>query len=140
MIKEKIGKITVERYSDIDELIIENYNLFNEYALIDSEIGHDLDSIEKHFSKIDLFISKKDFEKATQARKNQHQNFFHLLQHNNFPALQWASLLKSIDGVDIEDHSIENLKAILERLSKAGLTQGKVKADVDSAKKKSVLN
>lgn len=136
MIQEKIGNVTIERYDDIDELIITNYNLFNEYAVMDSEVGSDLSSIEKHFHKLDFFLSQKKIEEAIQARKNQHQNFYHLLFHNNFPALQWAAMLKSIDGEPIPDYSLNSLKLILEGLSKEGLTQGKVKTDVEAAKKK----
>lgn len=140
MITETIGTKTIKRHDDIGELICENYNLFNEYALIDSEAGHTMDDIAKLFHKVDAFFASGKIEDALQARKNLHQVFYHIYQKNNFPALQWASLLHSIDGEPITDFSADNLKNIIAMLSKEGLTQGKVAYDVEQSKKKFARN
>lgn len=139
MIQEKIGNMDVVRYSDIDDLVITNYNLFNEYSLLEAEIGG-MDAVDKHFRNLDVFLTQKKFDQAVQERKNLHQTFFHLLQRNNFPALQWAVMVKSVDGVDLKDYSLDAMKRLIEQLSANGLTQGKVKQDVEDAKKKSALN
>ncbi len=140
MIKETVGKFSIERYDDIDELIVSNYNLFNEYALVQSEVGSKMEDIYRHFRNLDIFLAQKKLEEAIQERRNQNQAFYHLLEKNNFPALQWCVLVKSVDGKELVDYSVPTLKALIEDLSKEGLTQGKVKADVDLAKKKSGSN
>ena len=140
MITEQIGKHTIKRFDDINDLIVRNHNLFNEYALYDAEVGNTMEAVARHFQKIDYFLANKKPEEALQARKNQNQTFWHIFNHNNFPALQWATMLHSVDEQEVKDLSIENLKKIIEQLSAEGLTQGKVKADVELAKKKSALN
>lgn len=140
MITETIGKHTIKRHDDINELIVQQYNLFNEYALYDSQVGHTLEDVARHFQQIDFFLANKKVEEALQARKNQHQAFYHIFQRNNFPALQWAALLDSIDGEPVTDFSVDNLKRIIDVFSKEGLTQGKVVTDVELAKKKSGHN
>lgn len=140
MITETIGKRTVKRFDDINELIVKNFNLFNHYSLYDAEVGHTLEDVARHFQKLDYFLANKKMEEALQARKSQHQAFFHIFQHNNFPALQWAVMIHSIDEQPIKDLSVENLKKIIDDLSENGLTQGKVVADVELAKKKSAHN
>jgi len=140
MITEKIGNVEVKRHDDINELVTKNYNLFNEYAVYDAEVGCDLNAVAKHFHKIDYFLANRKVDEALQARKNQHQAFFHIFQKNNFPQLQWACLVQEMDGVPVKDYSIPNLKGIMEKLSEEGLTQAKVLQDVELAKKKSALN
>ena len=136
MIREIIGTLEVIRYDDIDELVVFNYNLFNEYGLLDAEVGSDLPAIESHFKKLDFFLARKDADQALQVRKNQHQAFYHLFNGTNFPALQWAAMLKSVGGDKIDDYSLASLTSLLRRLSDNGLTMGKVKKDVLDVKKK----
>lgn len=140
MISESIGKHTIQRTDDINELLVYNYNLFNEYALYDAEVGHTMEAVARHFQRLDLFLANKKMEEALQARKNQNQAFFHIFNHNNFPALQWGVLLQSIDGVRITDYSVDAVKKLVLDLSAEGLTQGKILNDVEAAKKKSAHN
>lgn len=140
MITEKIGKYTIKRHDDIDELIVRNHNAFNEYALYDAEIGNTLAAVSTHFQKLDFFLANKKMDEALQARKNMHQTFFHIFSRNNFPALQWAVLISEIDDKPVTDISVEYLKELLNQLSEEGLTQKKIRADVEAVKKKSVAS
>lgn len=139
MIEERIGALTVKRYDDIDELKIRNYNLFNECALYDSNIGS-FEAIPAHFQKIDYYFSIGKIDDAYQARKNVNEVFVHIMQHNNFPALQWAATVHTIDEKEVTDLSIDGMKRLINALSDQGLTQKKVKADVDELKKKFGIN
>lgn len=136
MINEKIGNVAIERFDDIDELVVTNYNLFNQYALLDAEIASDMPGIERHFKNLDFHLARKQFDEAIQCRKNQHQAFYHLFNGTNFPALQWAAMLRSVDGKRLEDYSMDTLKLHLDLLSREGLTMAKIKADILAAKKK----
>lgn len=139
MIIEKIGSLTVERFDDIEELIVKNFNIFNECALYDSNIGS-LEAFHSHFQKIDYYIAAGKPEDALQARKNLNECYVHIKEGNNFPALQWAASVHKIDDKPVTDYSIDGLKRLIEELSKQGLTQKKVRADVDALKKKSNTN
>lgn len=136
MITEKIGGVTVKRHDDITELVVKNFNLFNEYSLYDAEVGSTFVDIARHFAKLDQFIANNKMAEAMQERKNMNQAFYHVFEGNNFPALQWATLVHSIDDVPQTDLSVDSLKKLIERLSTEGLTQKKVAADVDQVKKK----
>ena len=140
MISEKIGNKTVERLDDIDELLVHNYNLFNTFALYESEDGHGMTHVLQHFQKLDFYLANKKLDEAAQARNSLNRCFNNIFQKNNFPALQWAALIHSVDGQKVHDLGVENLKRIIDELSKEGLTQAKVKADVEAAKKKSGHN
>lgn len=139
MIEEVIGKHAIKRHDSPGELVVTKYNMFNQYALYDSEVGG-YESIAGHFHRMNGYLKSGKMDDLNQAHKNLNQAFAHVFQGNNFPALQWAALLHSIDGEVITDISLENLKKIMAMLSEEGLTQNKVMADVEAAKKKFVSN
>lgn len=140
MIKEQIGNHTIERFDSINEWIVKNHNHFNSYSLYNSETGCDLSAINTHFSELDTLLASKKIDAAIQARNNLAQAFYHIKEHNNFPALQWMTSVYSIDGEKLVDLSFENLKSKIDMLSDAGLTQGKIMSDVENIKKKLGLN
>lgn len=133
----KIGNSKVVMYNDIDELPIKNYNMFNEYGLLENHIGSDLSGTEMHFQNLDKLLAHNKVKEAIQERKNLHQNFWNIFQHTSFPSLQFACFIYSINGVRIFDYSQENLKKIIEDLSDKGLLKGFIDKIVDGLKKKS---
>lgn len=140
MITEQIGKHTVKRCDSSYELTIERYNLFNQFALYDSEEGHTPIDLSRHIHGIDRYIKLQKPEDAVQCRNHLVQTFAHIFQHNNFPALQWLTLVNSIDDKPLENYSTDYLKELIVTLSREGLTQGKVLQDVEDSKKKSGPN
>lgn len=136
MITEKIGKHVIERHDSAGDLPILKYNLFNQFALIDSEHGCTPEAIARHFYKIDSLLIQGKIDDARQVRQAVNFAFGHIFSGNNFPALQWMALVHSFDGQPITDQSTEKLQAIIAQLSAEGLTQGKVQHDVEEAKKK----
>lgn len=140
MIIEKIGQVEIQRHDDIGELIVKNYNIFNTLALIDSESGHDMEAVNRLFYKMDAQLASGRKDDCIQTRKNLQHVFYNIFQKNNFPSLQWAALVYTIDGQENKDLSADNLKRIIDRLSDQGLTQNKILKDVEDAKKKFVTN
>ncbi len=138
MRETKIGGKAVRLYDNIDELPIKNYNLMNEYALLDYEIGSTMMDIDKKFKRLDTFLVNKKIPEAIQERKNLHQTFFHAFNGTNFPALQFGCFIFSIDGKKVDDYSQENITKMLNGLG--ALTQGMVKSFTTDIKKKSVKN
>lgn len=133
----KIGNSKVVMYNDIDELPIKNYILFNEYGLMENDIGSDLAGVEMHFQNLDKFLAHNKLPEAIQERKNMHQNFWNIFQGTSFPSLQFSCFIYSINGVRVFDYSQENLNKIIDQLSDQGLLKGFVDKVVDLVKKKS---
>lgn len=132
----KLNGNTVALYNDIEEMPIENYNLFNEYSLLQNDIGSNISDIDKHFHKLDTFLAHNKVPEAIQERKNLHQTFWNVFEQINFPSLQFAVCMKSINGEAIEDYTQDNLKKLIEDLSKKGLNMSTVKATIFDVKKK----
>lgn len=140
MREQKLDTKTVKLYEDIDELPIKLYNLFNEYGLLDSEIGSDMLSIDRRFQKLHTFLISKKTDEALNEATNLHQTFFNILQHTNFQSLQYGSMINTIDEKPISDYSQSSIAKIMGELSDDGLTQGMVREFVASVKKKSQDN
>lgn len=136
MITEKIGKHVIERHDSAGDLPILKYNLFNQFAILESEHGSTPEAIARHFYKIDSLLISGKIDDARQVRQAVNYAFSHILSGNNFPALQWMALVHSVDGNPVTDQSTEKLQAIIATLSGEGLTQRKVLHDVEEAKKK----
>jgi hypothetical protein len=133
-IKLKGTKITL--YDSIEDLPVKNYNLFNEYSLQDNQIGSTMQDVTVRFEKFDKFLMAKDFDSLLQERKNLQQTFYNMIGKVNFPSLQFACLIHSINGKRIFDYSQENLQKEIDKLSDLGLTQKTVRTEGSSLKKK----
>lgn len=106
----------LKMYDDIDELPIVNFQKFNKYMLIDSGIGSDIDSIDKHITRLAKLVKLDDKAQALQELQNMRQNM-HMIVNNISPIhLAFATLIYSINGQRLTDLSDENLNALLHRL------------------------
>lgn len=106
----------LKMYDDIDELPIVNFQKFNKYMLIDSGIGSDIDSIDKHITRLAKLVKLDDKAQALQELQNMRQNM-HMIVNNISPIhLAFVTLIYSINGQRLTDLSDENLNALLHRL------------------------
>lgn len=103
-------------YDSIDELPIINFQKYNKFLLIDTGIGSDADSIDKHISRIARYI-KDDVPMALKELQNMRQNMFMITNEISPKNMAFAALIHSIDGKKVEDLTDENLKSILEELN-----------------------
>lgn len=127
----------IKLYEDIDEMPVMVYNLFNEYSLKDHNIGSDIEAINRHFERLDFFLARKKTGDAIQERKNMQQTYWNIFNGINFPSLQFACLVHSINGKKVDDYSETGLLELLNSLSKKGLTQKMVRENIEESKKKS---
>lgn len=137
---EEINGIKLELYEDIDELPIKNYNAYNEYSLLEHEIGSSLGDINTRFEKLDKFLSKGKLEDAIQERKNLQFLFNNLFDGVYYPSLQFACFIHSVNGEPYNDLRAEKLEELINKLSDSGLTVGRVKKVLGIIKKKLMLN
>lgn len=112
-----------------------NYINHARLTMLDAGIGSDLEAVTRHWQRI-----AKLAEKGGDALHKELSNYLQTLQFiisNTSPEMMsFVSLIRSIDGKSIEDYSDENAKAIIEQLSKKGLTVGIIRDLLGYVKKK----
>lgn len=106
----------LEVYDSVDELPIVNFQRFNKYVLIDSGLGSDMDSVDRHIINIAKLL-QSDKEKALIELQNLRQNFAMIISNISPKHLSFMALVKSIDGKDITDWSDEKLTTLLAELN-----------------------
>lgn len=131
---------TLKLYQDIDETPVEQWNLYNEFALRDSEIGSTMQDIYKRYGTLAALIKSKQTDKAITEMDNLFQTYWSAMNGINFQSLQFGCMIFSINNDPIEDYSEDNLKKVLGDLSKRGLTMKLVKQEIEEVKKKFRFN
>lgn len=112
VIKNKIIKL----YDSIDEMPIVNFQKYNKCLLIDSGLGSDADSIDKHIVNIAKYINKEDKKNAIQELQNMRQNMYMIVNNVSPKNLAFAALIHSIDGKEQKDLSDEHLQELVDEL------------------------
>lgn len=107
----------IKLYDSIDEMPIANFQKYNKYVLIDSGIGSDLDSVDKHVVDLAKIIKSGDKAKAIQELQNLRQNMHMIVQGVSPKYLAFAALIYSINGKVQKDLSDSGLKSILSEIS-----------------------
>lgn len=127
------GKNVIELYDSIDELPIENFNLYNKYLLIDSGIGSDLEDFDIHIERILAFMNN-DKESAVKELLNMRQLFYFINQGINNKHLAFCALIKSVNSVNIESMNDSTVKKMLSSIT--DLTVEQLNVVFDDIKKK----
>lgn len=100
-------------YDSIDEMPIVNFQKYNKYVLFDSNIGSDIDSVDRHLMELARLI-QSDKIKASKELQNLRQNLYFIVNNISPKHLAFTALIHSIDGKKLEDLSDDNLKKILD--------------------------
>lgn len=140
MVEVKLGSTEIELYQHSDEMPIELYNLSNEYAMRDAQIGSSMQDVLNHHEKFHFFVAQGDFDSAVQVSKNMYQTYFNILNRNNFKGLSFACHIKKINNAEVKEYGFSDLKKILDDLSAKGLTHKMVVDTNGQLKKKFWLN
>lgn len=112
-----------------------NYINHARLTMLDAGIGSDLDAVTRHWQRI-AKLAEKGGDALNKELSNYLQNLHFIVSNTSPEMMSFVSLIKSIDGKLIDDYSDENAKAIIEQLSKKGLTVGIVRSFLTSIKKK----
>lgn len=125
IIKKGFKRTQVLLYDDTD-MPVGVFQKANKYWMLDDNIGSSIDDIyKKHLQKIVAVAGDK--EKVIKEVSNLSILFNSLINEVNVKSLAFASLVYSIDGVELRDRSKENLEKIIARLSGLGLTNEELK-------------
>jgi hypothetical protein len=130
---------TLTFFKSINELPIKRFQLIQRYALIDSGIGSTLNDVIRHFSRLDQFIEVKDYESIVAERENLLMNYQFMLTNQYIKSYVFASLIKSIDGVNV-DITDDNIDDYVQMLENSDLTISQVEDITDSQKKSLMSN
>lgn len=135
----KINGHVLEMYDGVDNLPAANYINHSRLAMLDAGIGSDLDAVTKHWQMIARYAAN-DKEALNKELSNYLQNLSFIVSNTSPEMMSFVSFIKSIDGKDLTDYSDDSAKAIIEKLSKKGLTVGIVRGFLNLVKKKSKAN
>lgn len=119
MIKLTINGHKLKVYDSIDELPIVNYQKYNKYLLIDSNIGSTLDDYHNHISKMIMYIKDNNLAELRQELVNQRQLMFMINQEISPKYLAFTALIAEFDDKPVDDLSDDNLKDLLSKLKRA---------------------
>tara|TARA_R110001592_G_scaffold295749_1_gene566055 strand:+ start:193 stop:939 length:747 start_codon:yes stop_codon:yes gene_type:complete len=132
----KLGKHKIEFYDSIDLMPFDRFNSFNKFIMLDAELGSDVIAFDQKISKIFEFLGKEMTKNATNELYNLRVVYHNIMEMNNNKGLAFACLIRSIDGEPLKNYSIENLRAVLEKLNSWGLKMLDVSEHSDNVKKK----
>tara|TARA_R110000744_G_scaffold179347_4_gene298360 strand:- start:6176 stop:6583 length:408 start_codon:yes stop_codon:yes gene_type:complete len=124
--KQKIGKYNLEFYESIDVLPMQRFNAFNKYVMLDAELGATVFDFDKIITRVIEFVDKDMKVEAQKELLNIRIVYNNILNHNDVRGLAFASLIRAINGKEIEDFSQASLNDILIKLSKEGLNNVKI--------------
>lgn len=122
------------------ELPINRYKDFQKYLVQESGIGSDMNGIDNHFRNFDLFLQSGKIQEALIERYNLHINFYLIFERMDINSLAFASLIDSIDGVEVSDFSERNLQKISDRLGEMRFKRGQLEEILQELKKKLIAS
>jgi hypothetical protein len=94
-----------------------NFQRFNRYALIDAQIGSDLEDVDVKLTRIAKFIGAGDKANAAEELNNLRQNIYFVQQGISPRHYAFVSFIAEIDGEKVTDLSDDNVKAIYAQLN-----------------------
>ncbi|MCK9521365.1 MAG: hypothetical protein M0R74_20425 [Dehalococcoidia bacterium] len=126
-------------YTDIDQLPAERFSKVNKYWMLHDELGSCFEDIDRiHITR--LALSLNDPAKAKKVLDNLRVLIYNIINETDPESLAFATLIHSIDGIELTDLSDENLKKTIKYLSDRGLTIDTLKKKAKRYARESTLN
>lgn len=130
----KIGRHTVEYYDSIDTLPVIRFHKFQKMMLVDSGVGGDIESFDRHMERIKRYFAKGNTENALREIDNVRQCVW-MIQNGLRPShLAFAALVVSIDGCVCDDLTDDALRELANKLG--DVLENELDSAVLAAKKK----
>lgn len=122
-------------YDSIKELSSERYHEFQKLVIKDLEIGDDIQSVFKHFSKFKILLTSETVDQAHQELKNIFQTFFFLIQGISVKSYCFAALVDEINGFRVTSLDEESVQRVIREITRCGLKEYEVIEIVEDVKK-----
>ncbi|MEX0940085.1 MAG: hypothetical protein WDZ41_01895 [Candidatus Babeliales bacterium] len=134
--KLKVNGCVIELFDSIDEVLIDRYNAFQRYLMLDAELGSTIQEYDQKMSKTIQLLSKGLYVESAQEIKNMRLNIWNIIQENNPSHYSFAILVKSFNGKSCKSFKKDDLTELIKKMNDAGLTQGKLQEALSEVKKK----
>jgi len=117
MLTEKVNGHTLKLYDTIEELPVVNFQRFNRYALIDAQVGSDLEDVDVKLTRIAKFVGAGDKINAAEELNNLRQNIYFVQQGISPKHYAFVAFIAELDGEKVTDLSDDSVKAIYAKLN-----------------------
>jgi hypothetical protein len=126
---------TISIHDDIKEMSIDRFSSFNKNAILDSDIGGDIHSIDKRFAKAHEFLAEGLALEAQKELMNLRKTFFFTINEINPEHFSFACLVAKINGNEYSDYSDGALTQIIAELKKINITKELIDKHLAEVKK-----
>ncbi len=137
MITFKKRKTEVIFYDSIEEMPHRRYMKFNKEMMRSNEVGNTMADVIKRINRAMGFIGANEGDKAMKELSNARMAFNYSQAELEPKGLALAAMVKSINGVEVEDITTSGLQNTLDVLQRIGITKKEVEDTADGIKKKS---
>ena len=137
MITFKKRKTEVIFYDSIEEMPHRRYMKFNKEMMRSNEVGNTMADVIKRINRAMGFIGANEGDKAMKELSNARMAFNYSQAELEPKGLALAAMVKSINGVEVEDITTSGLQNTLEVLQRIGITKKELEHTADGIKKKS---
>ncbi len=137
MITFKKKKTEVKFYDSIEEMPHRRYMKFNKEMMRSNEVGNSMIDIIKRIDRAMGFIQAKESDKAIKELSNARLAYSYSQAELEPKGLALAAMVKSVNGVEVNDITTSGLQNTLQVLQNIGMTKQELDDNADSIKKKS---
>ena len=137
MILFKKKKTEVKFYDSIEEMPHRRYMKFNKEMMRANEVGNSMTDVIKRIDRAMGFIQAKESDKAVRELSNARLAYSYSQAELEPKGLALAAMVKSINGVEVDDITASGLQNTLEVLQNIGMSKRELDHNADSVKKKS---
>lgn len=137
MITFKKKKTEVKFYDSIEEMPHRRYMKFNKEMMRANEVGNSMTDVIKRIDRAMGFIQAKESDKAVRELSNARLAYSYSQAELEPKGLALAAMVKSINGVEVDDITASGLQNTLEVLQNIGMSKRELDHNADSVKKKS---
>ena len=136
MITFKKKKTEVKFYDSIEEMPHRRYMKFNKEMMRANEVGNSMTDITKRVDRAMGFIKAKESDKAIRELSNARLAYSYSQAELEPKGLALAAMVKSINGVEVNDITTSGLQATLLVLQDMGMSKKELENNADTVKKK----
>ena len=136
MIIFKKKKTEVKFYDSIEEMPHRRYMKFNKEMMRANEVGNSMTDVIKRIDRAMGFIQAKESDKAVRELSNARLAYSYSQAELEPKGLALAAMVKSVNGVEVNDITTSGLQNTLEVLQNIGMSKKELDHNADSVKKK----
>ena len=136
MITFRKNNTEVKFYDSIEEMPHRRYMKFNKEMMRANEVGNSMTDITKRVDRAMGFIKAKESDKAIRELSNARLAYSYSQAELEPKGLALAAMVKSINGVEVNDITTSGLQATLLVLQDMGMSKKELENNADTVKKK----